>query len=109
MSLDVEAIGKEMINAAKGIVGERWPTTKQYFESESKMFAERLASIAAMRVDGLISEARAKQHVRFQTEAWETALLAVNGLNQLMVEEALNAAIKVVREVVNKAVGFVLL
>lgn len=109
MSLDPEALASQMIEAARGVVGGSWPKTRQYFEAESKMFAQRLASIAAMRAEGLISQARAKQHVEFQTEAWETALLAVKGLTQLMVEDALNAGIKVIRKAVNTAVGFALL
>ncbi len=109
MSLDVEAIAKDMLGAAKGVVGDKWPTTKKYFESETKIFAERLASIEKMRKSGLISEDRAKLHFDFQKEAWETVLLAVQGLTQLMVEQALNAALEVVRAVVNKAIGFALL
>lgn len=109
MSLDIETIGKQMIEAARGVVKEKWPATKSYFESESKAYAARLATIVRLRTEGLISEARAKQHVEFQNNSWETVLLAVEGLNQLLVEEALNAAIKVIREVVNKAIGFALL
>lgn len=109
MSLDVEAVGKDMLAAAKGVIGDKWPTTKKYFQSETKIFAERLASIEKLRKSGLISEERAKLHLEFQKEAWETVLLAVEGLTQLLVEQALNAAIKVVREAVNKAVGFALL
>jgi hypothetical protein len=47
--------------------------------------------------------------VKFQKEAWETVLLAVAGLNQFMVEQALNAALKAVNEMVNTAVGFALI
>ncbi|MBI5451028.1 MAG: hypothetical protein HY940_06690, partial [Gammaproteobacteria bacterium] len=76
MSLDIDVITKDMIAAAKGVVDDRWPTTKKYFESESKMYAQRLASIAKMFKDGLISEKRAKEHVEFQNEAWQTTLEA---------------------------------
>ena len=109
MSLDIEAIGKQMIDAAKGVVKDKWPSTGTYFESESKAYAARLATIVQLRVDGQISVERAKQHVAFQTNASETVLFAVEGLNQLLVEEALNAAIKVIRDVVYKAIGFALL
>lgn len=109
MSLDIEAIGKQMIEAAQGVVKEKWPATKSYFESESRAYAARLATIVQLKKDGLISEERAKQHVAFQTEAWETVLLAVEGLNQLIVEQALNAAIKVIRDTVNTTIGFALL
>ena len=109
MNLDIDAIEKQMINAAKGVVKDKWPATKSYFESESKAYAGRLATIVKLRKDGVISEERAKQHVAFQTNAWETVLLSVEGLNQLLVEEALNAATRAIREAVNKAIGFALL
>ncbi len=109
MSLDVSAIAVTMLAAAKGVVGETWPATQTYFESETKIFAERFASIAKLRADGLITEFRAKRHIQFQKESWETMLLAVAGLNQIMVEEALNAALAAVSDVVNAAMGFALL
>lgn len=109
MSIDVSDIAEKMLAAAKGVIGDNWPTTQKYFESEAKILAERFASIEKLRAEGAISEERAKSHVEFQKEAWETVLLAVVGLNQLMVEQALNAALKAVREIVNKAVGFALL
>lgn len=109
MSIDTTEVIKKMLNAAKGVFDEKWPETKDYAESEVKIFAERFATIAKLRASGAISEKRAKSHVEFQKEAWETVLLAVAGLNQLLVEEALNAALDAVKEIVNTAVGFVLL
>ena len=98
-----------MLSAAEGVVKDRWPTTRQYFESETRMLAERLASIEKMRLAGTISESRAKMHLEFQKESYGTVLLAVEGLNQLLVEQALNAALTVVKEAVNAALGFVLI
>lgn len=109
MSLDASDVSRKMLDAAKKVVGNKWPTTKKYIESEARMFAERFASIAQLRADGVISEERAKSHVEFQKTSWETVLLAVEGLNQLMVEQALNAALKAVQKIVNRAVGFALL
>jgi hypothetical protein len=109
MSIDVSEVAEKMLAAAKEVVGTKWPGTKSYFESETKIFAERFVSIARLYAEGAISEERAKSHVDFQKEAWETVLLAVAGLNQLMVEEALNAALKAVKGVVNGTIGFALL
>lgn len=109
MSLDADAIAKDMISAARGVVDQKWPATREYFESESKMYAQRLASVAKMYADGIISEKRAKEHIVLQSEVWETTLLAVNGLSQILIEQALNAAIDVIRDAVNTATGSVLL
>lgn len=109
MSLNIETLLGDMLTAAQGVVKDKWPTTEEYFESETKMLAQRLVTIEKMRRDGTISESRAKLHLDFQKESYQTVLIAVEGLNQLLVEEALNAALKVVKDAVNTAVGFVLL
>lgn len=109
MSLDTDKLLGDMLSAAQGVVKDKWPATREYFESETKMLVERLGAIEKMRRDGIISETRAKRHLDFQKESFQTVLLAVEGLNQLLVEESLNAALKVVKDAVNTAVGFVLL
>jgi Asp-tRNA(Asn)/Glu-tRNA(Gln) amidotransferase B subunit len=109
MSLDVDDIKKEMLTAVKGVLDQKWPATREYFESESAMYAQRLVSVAKMHADGIISEKRALEHIALQNEAWETTLLAVNGLSQILIEQALNAAVKAIQGAVNKAVGFALL
>jgi len=109
MSLDIDTLAQTMLSAAQQVVGQQWPSVRAYFESETQMYAQRIASVAAMWADGLISESRAKDHLALQNQAWETTLLAVQGLSQLMVEASLNAALQAVRDMVNTAVGFALL
>jgi len=106
MSIDTNEVYTKMLDAAKSVFKDKWPQTKDYAESEAKIFAERFSTIARLRTEGKITERRAKLHVEFQKDAWETVLLAVDGLSQLLVEEALNAALDAVKGIVNKAVGF---
>ena len=108
-SIDVDDLGAKMLEAARGVLTAKWTKARPYVESETKIFAERLASITRLRAAGSISEQRAKDLVAFQEEAFETVLLAVEGLTQLAIEEALNAALKAVRDTVNTAIGFALL
>lgn len=109
MSLDINVLAKNILAAAKGVVDEQWPGVQKYFESEAQMYAQRLASVAEMYADGIISEERARKHLAMQKEAWETTLIAATGMSQLMIEASLNAAIKVIRGAVNTAIGFALL
>ena len=109
MSIDVANLSSQMIAAARGVVGGQGPATQKYFESEVRIFAERFATIELLRASGAITEARARSHIEMQKTAWESVLLAVAGLNQLMVEQALNAALDAARPIVNAALGFVLL
>lgn len=109
MPLDTGEVVEKMLEAAQGVFNDKWPQTKDYVESEAKIFAERFANIARLRQENKITERRAKLHIEFQKEAWETVLLSVEGLSQLLVEQALNAALDAVKDVVNTAVGFALL
>lgn len=107
--IDVNALGIDIANGIKGAVGAKWPAVREYFEAESKVLAQRLATITKLRVEGKISERRAKDLVQFQKQSFETVLLAVEGLTQLIIEDALNAGLKAVRTAINTAIGFALL
>jgi hypothetical protein len=62
-----------------------------------------------MYSQGKITESRAKSLVQMQKDSMIAVLAAIKGIELLTVEEAINAAISVVREAVNKAIGFALL
>lgn len=109
MSIDTNEVIEKMLAAAESIFKGKWPEIQEYAESEAKIFAERLVTIEKLRANEVISEKRAKSHIEFQKEAWETTLVSVLGINQLMVEEALNAALDAVKDIVNTAVGLRLL
>lgn len=102
-------IATDIITAANGVLKKQWPIVQKYVESEAQVYAQRLASVAQMLADGIITEERAKKHLAMQQEACETVLLSVEGLTQLMIEAAFNAAIKEIRDAVNKAAKFALL
>mgnify|MGYP000255315524 CR=1 FL=1 len=109
MSLDINVLAKDILTAAKGVFNDKWPGVQNYVESEAQMYAQRLASVAKLYADGHITEERARKHLAMQKEAWETTLISVTGLSQLMIEAALNAAINVIRGAVNRTIGFALL
>ncbi|MGX9725879.1 MAG: hypothetical protein ACTFAK_00750 [Candidatus Electronema sp. VV] len=109
MNIDINVIATDILTAAKGVFDKQWPAVQKYVESEAQMYAQGLASVAKLYAAGIISEDRARKHLAMQKEAWETTLIAATGLSKLMIEAALNAAIKVTQGTVNKAIGFALL
>jgi hypothetical protein len=109
MALDAQDIITTMMAAAQKVLSKEWPKIQDSVASETKIFAERLVTIERLRLAGTISESRAKSHIEFQKESWETFLLSAEGLSQLMVEEALNAALNAVKDIVNTALKFPLL
>lgn len=109
MAMDVAQLGKDMVGAASGVVGQRWPEIEDYFKDELEDFARVLARIAVRYAAGRLTEDNARALVRAQVKSMEIVLLAVEGMGIIMVEMAINAAIDVVRTTVNEALGFALM
>lgn len=109
MSLDIGELASSMIEAFKGELSDKWPEVKEYAETEAKKLAENLAMIERMKLSGEINEEQARLHHDIQKNATRAVLLAIEGLGLLAVEQAINAAMDVLRETVNGALGFGLL
>lgn len=95
-----------MLDAAKTPLQEQWESAGPYAATEFKNFTESLANIALQKLDGSISEAEAKLLVSMQQESMKTVLLAVKGMSLVAVESAINAALGVIKDTVNTAIGF---
>ncbi|GAA6170280.1 hypothetical protein NBRC116591_40940 [Sessilibacter corallicola] len=109
MSLDVAELAENMLTAFKGSLADKWPEIKTYAEAESKKLAENFLMIETLKRSGEINEAQAKLHHEIQRNATRSVLLAIEGLGLIAVEEAINAAMDVLRDTVNTALGFSLL
>lgn len=109
MALDVTTLLPEMMAAAAGVLEEEWPEAMLYAESELKKLAETLALIDRLRAEGAITERRAQLHLEFQKSSMRTVLLTVDGLGVLAAERAINAALDVLRDTANTALGFPLI
>ena len=109
MSLSASKLGKDILAAIKGTLTAKWPDIKEYGESEARKLAQTLVMIEALTISGKIDEEQARLHLEIQKNATRTVLLTLEGLGILAVEAAINAALKVVKDTVNTAVGFALL
>jgi hypothetical protein len=109
MSLDTGELAEKMLAAFKGKLSAKWPKVKNYAETESKKLAENFAMIELLVVSGEINEEQARLHHKIQRNATRAVLLTVEGLGKVAVEQAINAAMDVLRDTVNGAVDFALL
>ena len=98
-----------MLNAAKPILQNAWKEVKPFAEKESKAFAQNLAMIGKLKIEGKITKEEALLHIQIQKNSFRTVLLAIQGLGLIAVENALNAAIAVIASTVNKTIGWNLL
>ena len=106
MSINVSQLARQMVGAAKTELTDEWPEIKQYAEAEARKIAETIKMIGRLHAQGKITKKAAKLHLRIQKNAAVTVLLTVEGLGLLAVENAINAAVKAIRQAVNTAVGF---
>lgn len=109
MSLNIQDLLGPMLDAAKTVVGKQWPNIQNYVETEMKKIGEKILEIEKMKLEGTTTEERAKLLLDIQMNASKTVLLTVQGMTKIMAEQAINAALGAIRDVVNKATGFALL
>lgn len=109
MSINAGELAGNMLNAMQGVLSEKWPEIKEYAESEAKKLAQSLVMIEALKVANKIDADEAALHLSIQKNASRMVLLTIKGLGVLAVEQALNAALDVVKDTVNTALGFTLI
>jgi hypothetical protein len=105
MNLDVDQLLPEMLAAAAGVLNKQGPKVRDYAENEFRKLLFEAQHLAQLKADGRITEPEAVYLMDLQRNAARTVLLTVEGLGILAVESAINAALKVVREAVNSAIG----
>ena len=109
MSLDASQLGKDILAAFQGTLTNKWPDIQEYGEAEAKKLAQTLVMIESLKISGKINEKQAALHLEIQKNATRTVLLTLEGLGILAAETAISAALNVVKDQVNTAVGFALL
>ncbi|MBI3711558.1 MAG: hypothetical protein HY253_01140 [Burkholderiales bacterium] len=109
MSLNTSQLTQDMLAAFQGALAKKWPEIKEYAETEAKKMAQSLAMIEVLSVSGKINAEQATLHLEIQKNATRMVFLTLEGLGMLAAEAAINAALNVVKESVNTALGFVLI
>jgi hypothetical protein len=99
----------KMFAAAKSSLGNRFVSVKLYLQAESEKLAITLRMIVEACATNKISKAEAKILLNQQKVAASAVLTAVEGMSAVAVQAALNAALKVVKDLVNSKTGFPLL
>ena len=109
MGLNVDSLASDILTAMKGVFNTKWPELKGYAGGEAQKLAYSLIQIAELKVHGTISEGEASILLEMQKNATRQVFLTVEGMGLLLVEQAVNAALRVVADVINGAIGFALL
>ncbi|MCL9658999.1 hypothetical protein L2088_30315 [Pseudomonas protegens] len=108
-SINIDEIVPLMIAAAKSEFGQKWPTIKDYAEAELEKLARTLVQIETLKLTKQIDEGEAGVLLEMQKNTARAVMLALEGMALILVEAAINAALKAAKKIVNDAIGFILL
>lgn len=106
MPLDAGALASQMLGAALPILKKNSEDAQSFARIEFTKIAQTIASIQEMLAAGQINQQQAILLLEMQKSASRSVLLTVRGLALLAAEEAINAALNVIKGVVNAAVKF---
>ena len=109
MSLKLRDILAPMVAAAKDSLSADWANVRHYAKPEFKQLAQTLVTITKLAARQKISAAEAKSVLNIHKNTALMVMLTVEGLGVIAGENAINAALKAVRDTVNKALPFKLL
>ena len=103
-SINIIELGKDMLNAAGEVVSDNFDDIKLLADDELEGFARRTIKLAKMVEAGDLSAEQAKAILKIRKNALESVLLSISGIGILAAQEAINSAIDVLRESVNKLI-----
>ena len=109
MALNFNSLLDNMVGAAKESLGEHWEGIKDVAITSFKSLALHLVEIEKMRINGTISEEKACLLTGMQKDSIKIAIATEKGLSLIAAEAALNAALDIIRNTVNTAIGFAIL
>lgn len=109
MALDFKDIATKIAEAMVGVLKDEAPGLVAYARQEARKFAISIETIEALREAGVITADEAEAQVEIQKHATAAVLTSVDGVKRIIAIKAINAGLKAVGGIVNKALGIDLL
>ena len=106
--LDLDQIVTDMGKAALPLLKDGAKKAKEYGKSEAEKMARTAALLAAGIKKGTIDEDEARLVLDVQKNASRSILLTITGLGIVAVENAINAALAVLKQGIQAATGIAL-
>ena len=109
MAIDMHALAQQIGSVLVDRLKKDAPGIAEFARAEGAKIAQSIATIEGLALAKKITHEECKLHLRIQRNASRTILLTAKGLGLLTVENAINAALDVVKSTVNTAIGFSLI
>jgi hypothetical protein len=103
--LNTTQLTRDMLDAVQTVLKAHWKDTKPFAEAEVKKLAITATQIAAGQLAGTLNKAQAKILVRMQGNASQAVLTSIETIGMIAAQDAINAAVAVLRGAVNSAIG----
>jgi hypothetical protein len=104
-SINVNELGSKAASEIARILTGAGKDVAEYAQAEGKKLATSAAEIAALFVSGTITQEEARLHLSIQKHASRSVLLAIAGVSLVAAEQAINAALNIIKEGVKGAIG----
>ncbi len=114
MSIDAEAIAKQMLSSATAAFGEQWDQVKTYAPSEFKKFAIQVADIVDNVGKYAIDPSQGyppetgRVLLQMQRRALENVLTAMTALTLIAVQKAVNQVLEALKKGIGGAIAAIL-
>lgn len=102
---DVEALGAEMLTAARAALADRAPALQSTVEMELRRLAGALADVGVLLGKGEIDHDRARKMIDIYRLAVRSVLRSVEGLSLVAADQAMQAVMRVAGAVLNRVIG----
>jgi hypothetical protein len=109
MSIDLPKLLADMVAAAEGAAKGHATDLKNYIQARTELIAQGVVQLADDRLAGKIDDNDVKFAFDQIKESEKTQLAAVAVTAKLAAQDAVNAALSVATEAINKAIGIALL
>ncbi|WP_348823025.1 hypothetical protein [Flavobacterium aestuarii] len=103
MKLDINEILADMLNAIKISLKDDWSIVKKSANNFIQSKKDRLEMLSLMRLNGEISESFFEKRLADEKEILASELHSIAIVNKVMAQNAANAAIHVLEDIVNTA------
>jgi hypothetical protein len=107
--INTVSLVQNMLVAVKQVLQLHWNDVRPFAETEMQKLAATAVQIETGHAEGTISDAQAQILLSMQANSSQAVLTAVETVGMIAAQDAINAAIGVLTDAVNKAVGFAIL
>jgi hypothetical protein len=108
-NIDAGTLATQMLTAVSGVLQQHWKDVRPFAETEMQKLALTAVQIEAGQRDGSLTQTQAKILLKMQANATASVFTAIKTIGMIAAQDAINAALGVLKSAVNTAVGIAFL